>query len=429
MPDKLFYMPLEGYKERYTHQWSAPRTGWLERRWRDLGINYVRVEGRYAGPGEIKLGCVVDGIGRSRYCFSQIDMLLSMVTNRMVTNESVIYFDDFWHPGIEALPYAFHLLGIKPKIYCFLHAQSVDCFDFTAPMEQWIRPFEKAIFNMVDGVFVCCPMLRELVYDGLQNPFIRMPSKQGGKIHVTGHPFASDEVFERMPPWYQNAINHPKLDPLQPRKNQVVWSSRWDEEKNPGFFLNVCLKVWELAPDTKFIICTSAVKLRSNNPHMLEEARAFEHTHRGRFEIREGLSKEEYYAILCESKVQFNCARQDWVAITLLEAIVAGCFPIYGHYRSFPETFLHSATYTFAYMDDFLTLNQEVEGAAAKIVEILGRDDLWTLDAIEGRSWIADRFSQAATVQLKIMGFDVPNVDYDPYNVDWVMSHFPKSVI
>lgn len=434
MSKRLIYLPLECYESRYTLQWAAPKTGWLERRWQEYGINYLRIDSNDHDKREIKVGSVVDGIGRVYHCFSQIRQLLAMAEMGNITKEDVIYFDDFWHPGIEALPYAFHLLGIKPKpkFYAFCHAQSIDEYDFTAPMEKWIRPFEKAIFNMLDGMFVCCPMLKDFAENGFTNQGggLTTPTRkeQYKKIHVTGHPFASDEVLKRMPVWYQNAIAHPELDAMKPRKNQVVWSSRWDTEKNPRYFMDVIRMVTKVSPDTTFVVCTSAKELRSNDPTLLREIRQMASTFKN-VEIREGLTKEEYYAILCDSKVQFNCALQDWVAITLLEATVAGCFPIYPHFRSFPETFLNSTTYTYPY-DDW---QPNPEHAVNKIVNTLKRDDLWDDDEINHRHWIHARFFNAAAQQLDIMGFEIPDLgldlDYKPYDESYVRDRFPDSVI
>ncbi len=57
------------------------------------------------------------------------------------------------------------------------------------------------------------------------------------------------------------------------------------------------------------------------------------------------MTKQNYYQILDESKVQFNCADQDWVSFTLLEAVTFGCHPVYPDFRSFPEVFTPNPRY------------------------------------------------------------------------------------
>jgi hypothetical protein len=55
--------------------------------------------------------------------------------------------------------------------------------------------------------------------------------------------------------------------------------------------------------------------------------------------IYEDLEKNDYYALLNDTRVLFNCALQDWVSNTVSEADTLGCNVLYPAYRSFPETF------------------------------------------------------------------------------------------
>jgi hypothetical protein len=60
---------------------------------------------------------------------------------------------------------------------------------------------------------------------------------------------------------------------------------------------------------------------------------------RGLLTIYEDLEKNEYYNLLNDTRVLFNCALQDWVSNTVSEADALGCNVLYPAYRSFPETF------------------------------------------------------------------------------------------
>jgi hypothetical protein len=77
--------------------------------------------------------------------------------------------------------------------------------------------------------------------------------------------------------------------------------------------------------------------LRSNNPRYIERARQLERE--GKLKIYENLKKNDYYALVNNSRVLFNCALQDWVSNTVSEADTLGCNVLYPAYRSFPETF------------------------------------------------------------------------------------------
>ncbi len=417
----LHYFPLESYVERYSMQWSAPATGWLERNWRKISLDYRRIdaEDSLQKPRPIKTGCVLDAVKRSQYCFSQISSFLDMAEAGAVSSEDVLLFDDFMTLGIEAVAYSLGLMGIKPKMYAFLHAQSVDEYDFTCQLLPWIRTFERGIGEILDGIFVCCHTLKELVVTGGNN---ESGIKLGGiakpnKVFVTGHPFCSEEVMERMPEWHRVMMGEERLGklidissykPYPNRKDQVVYSSRWDEEKQPWFFLDVAERVIKAKERAKFIVCTSSPKLRSNNKTLLDLLEQFRLKYPSNIILRENLSKEEYYAILCESKIQFNCAKQDFVAISLLEASVAGCYPIYPLFRSFPETLRYNTEYMYKPWN--------ADQAANMVLDVLSKDDLWTYDQISQRSWIHSRFDSSWQRMLSIMGlYEGKDFETDPF--------------
>lgn len=396
----LFYVPLESLKERYTMQWSAPETGWLERNWRKYGVEYTRVDGpeQAGGHRTINTGVVLDAVGRARHTFGQVNDLLYRAERGDLKSSDVVYFDDFFTPGLEALPYYFDQVGVRPRMYAFLHAQSVDEFDFTFPMRNWMRPLEVAFARMLDGIFVCCPTLKDLVvHGGVADP---------SKVHVTGHPFSSEEVLSRMPPMYSNWLRSGGRSPYGSmtnsagRDNTVIWSSRWDKEKDPLFFLKVAETVIRSGqvPDAKFVVCTSAPKLRSNDERLRVALRTACEEFPDQVVVKAGLSKEDYYAELCGAKVQMNSALQDFVPITLQEASVAGCVPLYPYFRSMPESLL--------WRPEYLYQRGDVHEAACRVVETLQRDDLWSHEAVTKRSWIHRRFDTSWIRMLSKMGLD-----------------------
>lgn len=385
---RIFYCPLEAYKERYTMQLSAPVTGWLERNWIAAGIDYVRVEGdRQHEPVNITTGVALDAVGRSTMCFAQVIKLLDLLPT--MNEDDVIYFDDFWHPGIEAIAYAASVMGMPiPKMYANLWAQSVDEHDFTYPMRKWMRHFEKGFGELLAGIFVACPMLRALVVDGGIAP--------AHKVHAVGHPFSSEEVKSRMPELPES------------RTDTVVFSSRWDTEKDPKFFLAVVDAVLKTRPDTNFVICSSHTTLRSNDQKLLDRLQASIKRCKGRLMVFEGLSKEDYYATLADSKVQMNTALQDWISFTMLEASCAGTYPLYPNYRSFPEVLRYDGSFMYTF--------RHVKHAASRVCSILDRDDLWTREAIAERAWIHERFDTSWHRMAVIMGVLEGEVN-DPFKI------------
>lgn len=373
----LFYVPLESYPERYTCQLSAPRTGWFERNWIKHNIPYHRVE-PYAGtavshsnlPQAISTGVVLDAQRRAAQSFGQVENLLYLIQSGKLTSQDVIYLDDFWTPGIEMVPYTCQLMGMEcPRIYAYCWAQSVDEYDFTHAMAKWIRYFEEGLGEIYSGVFVANSLLKTFLA-----PII---DKQ--KIHVVGLPFDSEEVIWRIRD-YEAAM---KIEDHE-KKNLVVFTSRWDKEKNPMFFLNVVQTVLSWRRDIMFRVCTGQPTLRSNHPGFVEAAYELNHLYPGHFQISAGLTKNQYYQQLRQAKVQFNCADQDWTSFTLLEASVAGCYPIYPNFRSFPETFDDQS--------QFMYERGNVEAAARMICSVIANSGLWEPEMIEGRAWIHRRY-------------------------------------
>ena len=210
------------------------------------------------------------------------------------------------------------------------------------------------------------------------------------KVFITGHPFNSEEVKERMP----KAGDGRSRAKIQ-RRDHIIFSSRWDDEKNPLFFLDVARVVVQNRPNAKFIICTSSEKLKSNNPINLTRLQWAIKQFPNNIILKEGLTKEDYYKELCIAKIQMNTADQDFVAITLLESSVAGCYPIYPYFRSFPETFRYKPEYMYGRLN--------LKDAVQKVMAVLDKNDLWTQARQESRAWIYKRFDSSWLRMLKVM--------------------------
>lgn len=408
----LYYCPLEPYKARYTEQLS----GWMMKRWTQAGVDVAVIPPRAREEQSrlIDTGVVLDCFSRSSWALEQIDWIVGLIGSGKITSEDTIYLEDFFHPGAEAIPYCCHLKGIKPKVYAYWWAQSVDEFDFSHAMKDWMKWYELMGLEWLDGVFVACPSMKEKIVDAYDE--FGVPSTVPGlhplrdKIHVVGLPFDSEEVLSRTG-IYQTWVGGVKTVGMAPRKNQVVFSSRWDKEKNPDFFCKVAEEViFRNSPDVKFIVCTGHDQLKSNDPGFIGIAAYMLRRYPHSFDIRLGLSKEEYYQILCESKVQFNCADQDWVSFTLLEASVCGCYPLYPRFRSFPET-LDGRT-----NQNYLYTHKNVNSAVAAIETMLrSTHDYWSAEAIKQRSWIHTRFDVTWARMLNAMGLRDMGTFTDPF--------------
>ncbi len=317
----LYYMGLEPYKARYTLQ----LTEWNERVFKRRGINYVNVPGEtLTSDQNIVTGQVLDAHGRSYFSMSQLMNLIKLMKEGKVTSEDVIYFEDMFQPGIESLPYIIKQIDPinRPKIFVRCLAQSIDPDDFVHvwDMQHFMGAYEFMVDSFVDGVLATNEeMVMHMKVAGWQAPI----------YNISGLAFGKDEVRER--------VNN-NITPFTERNHRVVFSARWDQEKQPDFYMDL-IDAWNKRhPNTyvEFCICSGA-KLRSNNHSYM--ARTQKMINEGKLKLYEDLNKNDYYNIVNNSRVVFNCALQDWVSNTVSEADSLGCNVLYPAYRSFPETF------------------------------------------------------------------------------------------
>ena len=319
---KLYYMGLESYEARYTLQ----LTEWNKRVFDARGLDVVYVPGDVIdNTKSISVGQVLDAHGRSYFSMSQMMNLVQMMRNGDVTNEDVIYFEDMFQPGIESLPYIMDQIPAeqRPQVWVRCLAQAIDPDDFVHVwgMAGWMGTYEKMVNHFVTGVLATNEeMVAHMRIAGWTAPI----------YNISGLAFGKAEVLERIG-------GKEKIKPFWLRQNRIGFAARFDQEKQPGFFMDLAEWWWNnVSRDTEFAIFSGG-PLRSNNPDYVTRAREMDKL--GQIKIYENLKKNDYYALLNDTKVLFNCALQDWVSNTVSEADTIGVNVLYPAYRSFPETF------------------------------------------------------------------------------------------
>jgi hypothetical protein len=319
---KLYYMGLESYESRYTLQ----LTEWNRRVFEQRGLDVVYVTGNTLDNSQkIVTGQVLDAHGRSYFGMSQMMNLVQLMQQGAVTSDDVIYFEDMFQPGIESLPYIMDQVpaNMRPQVYVRCLAQAIDPDDFVHVwgMEKWMGLYEKMVNEFVTGVLATNEeMVAHMRIAGWTAPI----------YNISGLAFGKSEVLERI----GGAEN---IKPFDSRTRRVGFAARFDQEKQPGFFMDLIEMYNELTTEPCEFAIYSGGPLRSNNPEFIERARRMEAE--GHLRIYDNISKNEYYALLNDTRVQFNCSLQDWVSNTVSEADTLGCNVLYPAYRSFPETF------------------------------------------------------------------------------------------
>ena len=323
---KLYYMGLESYEARYTLQ----LTEWNRRVFDRRGLDVVYVPGTTIDNTQaISVGQVLDAHGRSFFSMSQMMNLVQLMKNGEVTSEDVIYFEDMFQPGIESLPYILDQVpeGQKPRVFVRCLAQSIDPDDFVHVwgMSKWMGLYEQMVNELVktSGGAVLATNEEMVAH-------MRIAGWTAPIYNISGLAFGKSEVLERIG-------GTEKIKPFDSRPRRVGFAARFDQEKQPGFFMDLIEMYGELTSEPCEFAIYSGGPLRSNNPEYVERARRMEAE--GKLRIYDNLNKNDYYALVNDTRVLFNCALQDWVSNTVSEADTLGCNVLYPAYRSFPETF------------------------------------------------------------------------------------------
>jgi hypothetical protein len=234
-----------------------------------------------------------------------------------------------FQPGFESLGYIINQIPRDqvPRIYVRCLAQAIDPDDFVHVwgLNKWMDLYEKMVNEIVafsaGGVLATNEeMVAHMRIAGWTAPI----------YNISGLAFGKDEVLERIG-------GSEKIRAFGSRPRRVGFAARFDQEKQPGFFMDLIEMYHELSTESCEFAIYSGGPLRSNNPEYIVRAGQMEA--KGQLKIYENLKKDDYYALLNDTRVLFNCALQDWVSNTVSEADALGCNVLYPAYRSFPETF------------------------------------------------------------------------------------------
>ena len=358
---KIFYMGLESYQARYTFQ----LTDWTKRAYDKRGVKYEIIPGDTIDDSEaIVTGQVLDAHGRSYFGMSQMMNLVKKLKAGEITDKDAIFFEDMFQPGMESLPYILQQTPEKyrPTIYLRCLAQAIDPDDFVHVwgMSKWMSLYEQ-MCNEIPNVVILASNEEMVAH-------MRIANWKAPIYNISGLSFGKEEVQGRV-----------AQKPFMERKNRVVFGARWDQEKQPQFFLDMIQKFKEKHPETEFAICQGG-PLRSNNEYYVKEAQYL--AKQGLLMIHENLKKNEYYEILADSRVLFNCALQDWTSNTVSEADALGANVLFPAYRSFPEVFAndHTRLYVPWSMQDAM---DKLEILLSKPSPSMGQISDWTNGTID----------------------------------------------
>jgi glycosyltransferase involved in cell wall biosynthesis len=385
---KIFYMGLEPYEGRYTLQLQE----WTERVYKKRGIDYVVVPGTTIDDTKaISVGQVLDAHGRSYFGMSQMMNLVQMMRNGSVTSKDIVFFEDMFQPGMESLPYILHQVEEKhrPTIYLRCLAQAIDPDDFVHVwgMSKWMSMYEQ-MCNEIPNVHILATNEEMVAH-------MRIANWRAPIYNISGLSFGKQEVLSRVK----------SIKSFDQRAKRVCFAARFDQEKQPDFYMDLATRVRKQDPSVEFAVFSGG-PLRSNNEKYLTRARELES--KGDLKIYENLKKDQYYELLADSRVLFNCALQDWVSNTVSEADTLGCNVLFPAYRSFPETFSNDRDRLYipwsqedAYQklnillmrphDNIGKLSDWTDGTIDRMIDIMtGKGEQWRRDGKHYRDWVSE---------------------------------------
>lgn len=347
---KIFYLPLESVRSRYTDQLCKD---WMPNAFRDyisastrwvFEEHFIVVEG-HGAPPDIEVGSVLDANGRTQYCLSQCAKLCEHISTGFFEAGDIIFLQDFWTPGIEGVMYCMEQYNVQCPIFAMCHAQSFDEWDFTHRMNYWMRPYEVGLMAWMNKYGGACFLASSVHAEHIMQGLDDQPAVRYVPYHVVGLPF--DPL---------SALATLGSSAEAQKTKTIIYTSRLDQEKQPGVMLEFARRILCEFPDWQFVITTSADNLRAE-PLILQIIRKYS-SEIPTFHVRTGLTKKEYYQHLATASVQVNTSLQDYVSWTLLEAATFGCDLLYPDYRSFPECVPSSRRYR---MTPLMPLHEKVE--------------------------------------------------------------------
>jgi len=145
---------------------------------------------------------------------------------------------------------------------------------------------------------------------------------------------------------------------------QIVWNHRWEYDKQPQVFFDAMLLLKKQGIQFQLHVLGQSFR---QVPACFEKARD---------SLKEEIqtwgyqSQEDYYRILSESDIVISTALHDFQGLSMLEAILSGCFPVAPNRVAYPEYMQDNSLYQVGDTGD------EAESLFARLMEIFALGEI-----------------------------------------------------
>lgn len=290
----IWVFSLEPLETRYTIEWLHGIPNALYERDVNQEFNIINVLGQQV-VSEVSTGGFLNFGDTNYWKSSQLIEFLKRYNNGEVGDNDIFLITDFWNTTAVQIRYMANLMGKNWKIHGICHAGKYDPADFLGRMPggEWATYQEATFLEVYDFLYFATEFHRDLYLKGISSVVVPT-EKQLEKLVISGQP-------------HEAMISQLVKVPPREKKDQVVFPHRISVEKQPEIFRDLA----ERMPDINFVVCQDTK-----------------------------LSKEQYHAVLAESKVVFSASLQETMGIsTCMEGPLLGCLPFAPDRLSYSEVF------------------------------------------------------------------------------------------
>lgn len=147
-------------------------------------------------------------------------------------------------------------------------------------------------------------------------------------------------------------------DPLQ-----IVWNHRWEYDKQPEIFFNAMHLLKQQGVQFRLHVLGQSFRQK---PECFDKA---QNSLKNEIQTWGYQPEVDYYRILSESDIVISTALHDFQGLSMLEAILSGCFPVAPNRVAYPEYMQDNNLYQVGGEID------EAESLCAKLVEVLSQEE------------------------------------------------------